>query len=161
MHDELRCQLINLIPELRRHAVRLTRRRADGDDLLHETLEKALRKLDTFQPIGTFRSWLMQIMRNNFIDEIRRKKSQPSMAMGGDIDVLGIHSVSAENQFHNVHLREVAREIQKLPTSQRQVLVNAMEGGSYDDAAEECGVPIGTVRSRLFRARDIIRQRAG
>jgi len=159
MHDVLRRQLIDLIPELRGRANRLMRSRADGDDLLHTTLEKALRKLHTYQPTGTFRSWLMQIMRNAFIDEIRRKKSHPSADVDEDGNVIDLRSIAA-NQLDEIYLREVSREIENLPTFQRQILErSAFEGTSYEDAAEEFGVPIGTVRSRLFRAREAIRDR--
>jgi RNA polymerase sigma-70 factor (ECF subfamily) len=159
MQDELRRQLIDLIPELRRRAFRLTRNRADSDDLLHTTLEKGLRKLHAYRPTGTFRGWLMQIMQNAFIDEVRRTKVQPSVTTDGEGDVVDLLPVS-ENQFHTTHLREVAREIEKLPSPQRRALERfALEGASYEDAADAVGVPIGTIRSRLFRARENLRNR--
>jgi len=160
MKDELRRQLIDLIPDLRRRAFRLTRNRADSDDLLHTTLEKAVRKLHTYRPTGTLRGWLMQIMQNAFIDEVRRTKAQqPSVTTDGAGDVVDLLTVS-ENQFHATHLREVARGIEKLPSSQREALERfALEGASYEDAADAVGVPIGTIRSRLFRARENLRNR--
>jgi RNA polymerase sigma-70 factor (ECF subfamily) len=163
MHDALRGKLIDLIPELRGRARHLMRDRADGDDLLNTTLEKALRSLHSYQPTGTFRSWLMRIMRNGFIDELRRRKAHPSADVDGDGDgnVIDPRSI-AENQLDRVHLHEVAREIEKLPAAQRQVLARlAFEGASYEDAAAEFGVAIGTIRSRLFRARETIRNRLG
>ncbi len=157
MQEELRGQLIDLIPELRRHARHLAGSRSDADDLLHSTLEKALRKLDTYQPTGPFRGWLIQIMRNCFIDGVRRDRILPPPPREW-VDTDDLRPVQAD-QFNKLHLKELAREIAQLPEAQRSVLTMFAEGTSYEEAAAQLGVPVGTVRSRLFRARETLRQR--
>ena len=143
--------LIQHIPDLRRFARSLERNRVAADDLVQETLERALRKMHLYTPSGPFIGWLNTIMRNLFVDRVRRRK----LTTGISIDEAPRNEpYQNENQIDRLILKELRLAVDKLPVEQRQVLLMiAAQGLSYDDAARRLGVPLGTIRSRLFRAR--------
>jgi RNA polymerase sigma-70 factor, ECF subfamily len=153
MDQSIEDQLIDLIPDLRRYARSLERNRADADDLLHTTLERALRKQHLYQPTGKLISWLMMIMRNCLLDTRRRARIAPMASL--EAMPPSAEQAAPENQFHRVALTEVTGFIAKLSPEHREILkMVVIDGLSYDSAATRLGVPLGTVRSRVFRARE-------
>jgi RNA polymerase sigma-70 factor (ECF subfamily) len=151
MPTPLQDLLIQHIPDLRRFARALERNRAGADDLVQETLERAIKKIHLYQPSGPFLGWLNTIMRNIFVDRVRRK----SAALFGSLDeATDREPAQNENQIDRLLLKELRVAIDKLPIEQKQVLLMiAVDGLSYEDAARRLRVPLGTIRSRLFRAR--------
>jgi RNA polymerase sigma-70 factor, ECF subfamily len=139
---------------LRRYAKLLTRSMTDADDLIQETMLRALSKLHLWQPGSDLRAWLFTIMRNQHMNEIRRQVRARRLLAGVDVD-----PVRSGNQISSLELSEVAVALSQLPAKQRSIiLLIAVDGVSYADAADRLGVPIGTIRSRLSRARTALQQ---
>jgi RNA polymerase sigma-70 factor (ECF subfamily) len=147
----LQDQLIQRIPDLRRFARALERNRVAADDLVQETLERALKKMHLYEPSGPFIGWLNTIMRNLFVDRVRRRKLNAATSLD---EAPRNEPYQNENQVDRIVLKELRVVVETLPVEQKQVLMMiAVDGLSYDAAAKRLGVPLGTIRSRLFRAR--------
>lgn len=146
-------ELEQLIPRLRRYARSLTRDETRADDLVQDTLIRAIDKLHLFEPGTNLVAWLFTIMRNIHINALRSAKWEREQDPADlELPVPGL-------QLSNLALRDLARAMGALPDDQREtVLLVAVEGLAYQDAAEIMNVPIGTVRSRLSRARSRLRQ---
>jgi RNA polymerase sigma-70 factor (ECF subfamily) len=158
MNTPLEDLLIHHIPDLRRFARSLERNRTAADDLVQETLERAIKKMHLYEPCGPFIGWLNTIMRNIFVDRVRRRKLVTGMSLD---DATPRHEpFQNENQVDRLILKELRVAVDTLPVEQRQVLLMiAVNGQSYEDAAQQLQVPLGTIRSRLFRARANLMQR--
>jgi RNA polymerase sigma-70 factor (ECF subfamily) len=151
MPTPLQDLLIRHIPDLRRFARSLERNRAGADDLVQETLERAIKKIHLYQPSGPFLGWLNTIMRNIFVDRVRRKGATVVDSLE---ETAHREPAQNESQSDRLLLKEIRVAVERLPIEQKQVLIMvAVEGLSYDDAARRLRVPLGTIRSRLFRAR--------
>jgi RNA polymerase sigma-70 factor (ECF subfamily) len=149
--------LITHIPDLRRFARSLERDRVAADDLVQETLERAIKKMHLYEPSGPFIGWLNTIMRNLFVDRVRRRKLNQTASLDQSP---AAEPYQNENQVDRLVLKELRVAVDQLPVEQRQVLLMiAVQGLSYEDAAQHLGVPLGTIRSRLFRARANLMQR--
>jgi RNA polymerase sigma-70 factor (ECF subfamily) len=150
--------------DVARFALSLTRDRANADDLVQDTYLKAFRYWDTFVPGNNPRTWLFTICRNTFLRS-RQKDSAVVDSDDGDIDampsVIG-HVLAMRDglgaRFDQIDVRPaIDRAVASLPEPHRSVLILVdVEGQSYDEAAGTLGLPLGTVRSRLFRARRAI-----
>lgn len=146
-------ELIALIPRLRRFARALTGNMADADDVVQASLEKAMASLDQWQPGTQLDRWLFRIARNTWIDDRRRAHNR----MGHDdigemIDLAGDDGVTTAEQ--SAEARMVRAAVDRLPPEQRDVVALVMlEEFSYREAADMLGLPIGTVMSRLSRAK--------
>lgn len=146
--EELIEELENFIPRLRRYARSLAGEQSKADDLTQETLLRALDKLHQFQPGTNLLAWLFTIMRNTHLNGIRAAKFTK------DADPHEVQIPTQGNQIDSLALRELAGAIDTLPEDQRETLMLiGVEGLAYQEVAEIMGVPIGTVRSRLSRAR--------
>ncbi|MEQ9815338.1 MAG: sigma-70 family RNA polymerase sigma factor [Azospirillaceae bacterium] len=148
---DLYAQIEDLIPQLMAHARRITRNGDGAEDLVQTSLERGLRCLDQFRPGTNLRAWLFTILRNTHINEIRRAQRWQGSVDAGDCEHL--FPVKA-NQDAHIELAELACALERLSDSDRRVLV--MVGGrglSYFEASAELDVAVGTVRSRLSRAR--------
>jgi RNA polymerase sigma-70 factor (ECF subfamily) len=146
------------IPRLRRYACALHRwNRSQADDLVQDTLVRAIAKQHLWQPGTNLRSWLFTLMHNQHVNDVRR-----SVARGGishTVDELHDNHASASNAEASLQLRDLERALGKLLVEQREIiLLVALEGMSYADVAAVVGVPVGTVRSRLSRGRAALRQ---
>jgi RNA polymerase sigma-70 factor (ECF subfamily) len=142
--------MVELIPALRAFARSLCRNTEDADDLVQETLTKAIANVDKFEAGTRLKSWLFTIMRNTFYSRIKVAARESPGALG----CVSEQPSAAESQEWTQRSREVARAIDLLPEEQRQVIVLVcMIGISYDEAAEICGCQIGTIKSRINRAR--------
>lgn len=153
MSVDVRFQLVTMLPRLRRFAVSLTGSRERADDLVQATCERALRAADSWTPGSRLDSWLYRIMQNLWIDETRKRKTEGTVEpIDETFDLVG------EDGERVVHSRLAAaavnKALAKLPDDQRSViLLVCVEELSYRDAAEALEIPIGTVMSRLARAR--------
>jgi RNA polymerase sigma-70 factor (ECF subfamily) len=144
------------IPRLRRYARALTSDRARADDLVQDTLVRALAKEHLWQPGTNLRAWLFTVMHNQNVNIVRH-----GMRDGAAVDVEQVSAtlITTTDPTASCQLRELDRALSRLPLGQRQViLLVGLEGMSYDDAAEILGVPIGTIRSRLSRGRQTLRE---
>ena len=144
--------LIEQLPRLRRYARALTGDAARADDLVQDTLERALAKLDLWQPGSNLRAWLFTLMHNLFVNQIRVRRPQET-AMEDALD----EPVSG-GQMEALAARDLHAALLRLPEDQRAViLLVGLEQFSYAEAAQVLGVPAGTVMSRLARARERMR----
>lgn len=150
-------EVVELIPALRAFARTLCRSPADADDLVQETLAKAIANLDRFEPGTRLKSWLFTIMRNTFLTGIARSRRETT---GLDVEDAGTGPDAP--QEWSAQVREVRAAISRLPQAQREVLVLVgMLGVSYEEAARICACAIGTVKSRLSRARAALLEELG
>lgn len=148
--------LLDQIPHLRRFAVSLLRNRDHADDLVQDCVVRALSKKELFRAGTNLRSWLFTILHNLFIDGQRRGPGRLITFAGES----AIDHVRVEpQQGDRLLLKELAAEIAALPSAQRFVLsLVIIQGMSYQEAAAVIGIPVGTVRSRLSRARSVLRE---
>jgi len=145
-------QLKAILPRLRVYALSLTRDRDAADDLVHDTVIKALTGRASFEPGTNLSAWVFRIQRNEFISGLRRMR--PSVP---------VDSAVAETLSHQPHqesrlvMREFMSAFGKLAPTQREALLLAvLEGQSYEVIAAHTGVSVGTVKSRISRARDTL-----
>jgi len=145
------------IPYLRRYALLLLRDRDAADDLVQDTLERALDRLHTQKEALRLRAWLYAILYNLFVSSYRRRIREGVVTEGGNLPDSG-----AAVQEDRVALRDLERVLWELPEDQRvALLLVGMEGMTYEEAAEVLKIPIGTLRSRLSRGRKSLRLRLG
>ncbi len=142
-------EIVALTPALRAFARRFLRSDDDIDDLVQETLVKALNSLHHYHPGTSLKSWLFTILRNTFCTNYRRQKREP-VAM----DVLLEHASVAPTQEWALRERELQKALTLLSDDRRRALVLVAAGTSYEDAAKICGCRIGTLKSRVNRARE-------
>ncbi|WP_205821030.1 sigma-70 family RNA polymerase sigma factor [Methylobacterium nonmethylotrophicum] len=150
-----RPDVLDLLVPLRRYARSLTRDTAQADDLVHDTLVRALERQGTLRPGTNLRTWLMTVLHNAFIDDQRRRKVEARYA-----DALGqlADEATPPAQEGHVRLAQVREAFQRLPAEQREALhLVTIEGLAYQEAADVLGIPIGTLMSRLGRARAALR----
>ena len=144
------------IPHLRRYARYLTRNVDSADDLVQDALVNAISNLSKWQRGTNLRAWLFVIMRNSFISDARRAGRNPAKEnFDFATSALGVPA----NQETAYYLSQLARVFDHLPAEHQEVLsIVVVEGMSYEEAAIVLDVPLGTVRSRLSRARSSLRQ---
>lgn len=141
--------LMRFLPELTISARRLTRDRSSAEDLVQDTVVRALKGQGRFQPGTNLRAWLYTILRNGWIETCRRSRPHVSLDQ-----VPAAASVGGAPQHAVVELGEVSRAMRTLSGEQRETLgMIAGLGFSYEEAARASGCPVGTVKSRLSRAR--------
>lgn len=151
-----RAAILGEIPRLRRYARALLRDRDSADDLVQDCLERALLKLDNWQAGESPRRWLFAIMHNLFIDRVRRDGRRGEAAML-PLEAGEALAVPAE-QAANLASREIVDALQTIGPERRAALVLvAIEGFSYAEAAGVLGIPAGTLMSRIARGREELR----
>ena len=145
------------IPALRRYAGTLSRNRQDVDDLVHDCLVQALDRLHTRRSDASMRAWLFAIMHNLYVSRFRRKQARKEET--GLHDVAELPLAVHPRQEDQVQVGDVMLAIQRLSVDFRVVLLLvAVEDLSYAEVAQVLGIPIGTVMSRLARARESVRK---
>ncbi len=145
-----RDELVEHLPAMRAFAISLTRNAAVADDMVQDTLVKAWTNIDKFETGSNMRAWLFTILRNTYYSS--RRKSNREVA---DVDGV-ITDNLAEKPAHDGHMQmaEFRRALSQLKDEQREaLLLVGASGFSYEEAAEMCGVAIGTIKSRTNRAR--------
>ena len=144
--------LITMLPRLRIHALSLTRDRDRADDLVQETVAKALAGQKSFRPGTCLSAWMHRILRNEFISGVRRQR--PSAVIDDTISNALSHP---PHQEHGLLMQEFMTAFGKLNVSQREALVlSAVGGQTCEQIARQTGVAVGTVKSRVSRARDLL-----
>lgn len=147
---DFRGELVSHLPHLRAVARTLTGHRDRADDLVNDTVLKALSAEAQFQPGTHLKAWLMTILRNHYINGLRRSRIEVETVAEIPESILP----SAPNQEHVVEVNEVASALQQMSLEHREILVLVSAAGlSYEEAAEVCGCAVGTIKSRLNRAR--------
>lgn len=147
-------EIVACIPQLRRYARGLSGDGALADDLVQDTLERAWSKFSMWQRRGNVRAWMFGILHNLFVDHLRSVKSRPEDNAG---DALPDVSDRAR-QVDQLEMRDLDYHLQRLPPDLREVLLLVgVEELSYQTVAGVLGVPVGTVMSRLSRARQRLR----
>ena len=150
MESVFRDDLVKALPMLRTFAISLTANPTRADDLVQETMIKAWANRERFVPGTNFTAWLFTILRNQFYTELRKGRREVE-------DADGVHAgtlTAQAGQEHAAGLRMVMNLIGTLPLPQRQaLLLVGAEGFTYEEAAERLGCQVGTVKSRVSRAR--------
>jgi RNA polymerase sigma-70 factor, ECF subfamily len=147
--------IVEQLPVLRRYARSLTRNDTDAEDLVHDALVRACEGRHTFRPGASLRNWLLGVVHNTFVTSVRRRRAEVI-----HLDALAQETPThvAPDQENRVQLRQIGEAFLQLPDEQRAVLhLIVIEGMSYSTAATTLGVPVGTVMSRLSRARAALR----
>ncbi|MEQ1779833.1 MAG: RNA polymerase sigma factor [Hyphomonadaceae bacterium] len=153
--SRFRIELRSLIPRLRRFGHALTGSTDDGDDLVQDALEKALSRESQFQHGTRMDSWIYKIMQNAWIDRKRSAASRGTVVQPLEDNDFAVGEDGRESFAAKITLRQVREMMQRLHVDERAVLaLVAIEGQSYLEAAEILRIPIGTVMSRLARARN-------
>jgi RNA polymerase sigma-70 factor (ECF subfamily) len=152
--NEFGTQIEQLIPRLRRYARALTGERSVADDLVQDTLERAWNKLHLWRRGSDLRAWLFTIMHNTHVNQVR---SRAAMALV-PLDPEAHDAPVRPTQMDMLEIRDLESALQRLPGEQREVLLLvALERMSYEETAKTLGIPLGTVMSRLHRARERLR----
>lgn len=157
-------------PALYRTALRMTRNQGDAEDLVQETFLKAFRSVDMFDENYNGRGWLFKILTNNYIDKYRKSKKQPQELEYSDVTDVFISREGEYNEnprfenpedefFKKFIKQDVQKAIDDLPEYYRlPVLLIDIEGFSYQDVSTILDIPIGTIMSRLYRGRKLLRK---
>lgn len=149
-------ELLTLLPRLRRFARSLARDAADADDLTQMALERALQARTQWQQGTRMDSWMMRIMRNCWIDEVRSRTRRARTFAPEEEGVL-VASNGAEDIERAAEMDDVGRAMNELPPEQREVIALVLvEGLSYREAASILDLPMGTLTSRLTRGRQAL-----
>ena len=145
-----RDDLLKTIPKLRAYATSLCRTTERGDDLVQETLVKALTNAGSFEPGSNMVAWLYTILRNEFYSQYRKRRREVEDNDGRHANLLRV----SPSQEKHVHLLDVRDAMNCLTAEHREALTLSVSGLSYDEAAAVCGCAVGTMKSRTSRARD-------
>jgi len=151
--EQVRRQVVELLPRLRRFARAIARNIHDADDLVQLSIERALQKHDQWRPELKFDGWIFGIMRNAWIDEVRSRSRRDRVFAPEEA---GTH-VGHDGTESQLRLLAVQKAVADLPEEQRlAVALVLVEGLSYKEAADVLEVPIGTLTSRLARGREAL-----
>ena len=151
--EQIREQIIALLPRLRRFARTMTRNVTDADDLVQISIERALLRYEQWRPESRFEGWMFGIIRNAWIDEVRARSRRGQLFAPEEAGE-NVGEASNETQVRQLSIQKA---MASLPEEQRvAVALVLIEGLSYKEAAEALEVPIGTVTSRLARGRDAL-----
>jgi len=151
---EIRTELVRLLPRLRRFACALAGSVSEGDDIVQAACEKALSRIDQFRPGTKLDSWMYRIVQTTFLDTLRRHERRLTRSDEDALAHISDDGLGASATYDRLLLARVRQAMADLPEDQRSVLaLVAIEGLGYREAAEVLDVPVGTVMSRLARAR--------
>jgi RNA polymerase sigma-70 factor (ECF subfamily) len=146
--------IVQHIPRLRRYARALAGDRYAADDLVQDTLERAWNKFHLWRPGSDLRAWLFAIMHNVFVNQMRSRRFEMEQPME-DPPAQAVRA----SQSDGVELADLERALSRLSLEHREVLLLvAVEQMKYDEVSRSLGIPVGTVMSRLSRARERLRQ---
>ncbi|NEX60181.1 RNA polymerase sigma factor [Noviherbaspirillum galbum] len=153
MQDDSAQLMIACIPRLRRYARALIGDRTGADDLVQDTMERGWSRMSSWRSGSDMRAWLFGIMHNLHIDQVRRP-SITTVELGDETPMPSIHAPQADR----MQLRDMESALKTLPAEQREILLLvALEEMTYEEVSATLGIPVGTVMSRLSRARERLR----
>ena len=145
--------MLAAVPSLRAFAISLTGNVDRADDLVQGTLMRAIANINSFQPGTNMEAWLVTILRNLFRSEFRKRRREVEDADGSYADSL----ISAPQQYGSLEFKELRTALAKLPLVHREaLLLVGASGFSYDEAAAICETAVGTIKSRVNRARTML-----
>jgi RNA polymerase sigma-70 factor (ECF subfamily) len=148
--ESIRQSVLNAVPSLRAFAISLCGNVDRADDLVQETLLRALANINSFQPGTNMPAWLFTILRNHFRSEYRKRRREVEDADGSYAETLKSHP----EQHGRLEFSEFKTALAQLPSDQREALVLVGASGfSYEETAKICGCAVGTIKSRVNRAR--------
>lgn len=150
--------VVQLIPSLRAYSRALIRHSDEADDLVQETLAKAIANVHRFEVGTNLRAWLFTIMRNTFYTSVQKRvRESPAAA-----DCASVQAVTYPDNGSYIEGRRVMAAIERLPEHHREILMLVVIlGESYEDAAVICNCAVGTIKSRVSRARKLIIEELG
>lgn len=149
-HATFKQELISLLPSMRAFARSLTHNAAQADDLVQDTLVKALANVDRFEPGTNLRAWLFTILRNHYYSQLRKSKREVEDADGKFAARIAVRP----EQDGSIDLEDFKSAFALLAPDHREVLtLVGASGCSYEEAAQICGCAVGTIKSRVNRAR--------
>ena len=150
MDESVRKAVLGAVPSLRAFAISLCGNVDRADDLVQEALLRAIANINSFQPGTNMSAWLFTILRNHFRSEYRKRRREVEDSEGRYAETLK----SQPEQYGHVEFREFRQALTQLPADQREALVLVGASGfSYEEAAHICGCAVGTIKSRVNRAR--------
>ncbi len=151
--ETLRREIVELLPRLRRFGRTVTRHREDADDLVQIAVERALTRADQWQPGTRLDSWIFRIMQNAWIDEVRARQRRDLTFVPEELgELVGVSTTDAQ-----IDAIAVRKAVSQLNEDQRSVVgLVLIEGLPYKEAAAVLDIPIGTLTSRLARAREAL-----
>ena len=148
--DPFHAGIVECLPRLRAFAHLLARNHTLAEDLVQETTVRAIGARNQFQPGTNLRGWLIIILRNCYFNEQRRM----SVRLTDSLETCGFEALASGGQEERLEMRDVERQLRQLPASQREaLLLIGVNGYSYEEAAAMTGCAVGTVKSRVSRAR--------
>lgn len=152
--NDFSARVQELIPRLRRYARALTGERGAADDLVQDTLERAWTKLHLWRHGSDLRAWLFTIMHNVHVNQVRSRRAGATVPLDDEIADAPVRPTQSDM----LEVRDIDAALRRLPLEQCEVvLLVALERMSYSETAKTLGIPIGTVMSRLARARERLR----
>jgi RNA polymerase sigma-70 factor (ECF subfamily) len=147
--------LLGAIPSLRAFAMSLAQNADKADDLVQETLVKAWDKQASFQPGTNLKAWVFTILRNEFYSQMRKRGREVQDSDGIITARLAVHPA----QQGSMDLNDFRAALETLPEDQREaIILIGASGFSYEEAAEICGCAVGTIKSRVSRARSRLQE---
>jgi len=147
---DFRADLIATIPSLRAFAISLSQNADRADDLVQETLVKAWDKQSSFQLGTNLKAWLFTILRNEFYSQMRKRGREVQDSDGA----ITAGVATLPEQMGSLDLKDFRKALERLPEDQREaIILIGASGFSYEEAAEICGCAVGTIKSRVSRAR--------
>ena len=149
--SRLETEIVALIPALRRFSRTFERSPSDADDLVQDAVVKALGNLHQFQDGTSMKSWLFTIIRNVYCSRYNINKR---FVLCGDVEMTGDTQQMPSTQEWTLRASEVARAISDLDAPKQKVMMMVIDGVSYENIAEACGCELGTIKSRIARARN-------
>jgi RNA polymerase sigma-70 factor, ECF subfamily len=153
MSQTIHGEILESLPKMRGYARRLTRDHAAADDLVQTAVMRALTYAHLYQPNSNFGAWIGTILKNSYFNEVRALTRRPTVAL--DLVPTG----TSGGQEGRLLMRDLGRAFERLPSDQQQALMLiAVDGLSYEDAGDVAGVPAGTIKSRVSRARHQLQQ---
>lgn len=142
--------ILECLPHLRGFAHLLARNHAMAEDLVHDTVVRAISARDQFQPGTNMRGWLIVILRNHYFNDLRRSTVRLTVSL----EICPSEASMSGGQEENIEMRDLERHFNRLPAHQREaLLLVGINGCSYEEAAAYAGCAVGTMKSRVSRAR--------
>jgi RNA polymerase sigma-70 factor (ECF subfamily) len=156
LEPSVREAMLSAVPSLRAFAISLSGNVDRADDLVQETLLRAMANIDSFQPGTNMSAWLFTILRNLFRSEYRKRRREVEDSDGSYADTLTSHP----EQHGRIEFEEFRKALAQLPPDQREALILVgAEGFAYEEAAAICNCAVGTIKSRIARARGQLLER--